>query len=402
MTEGHDRATSGDLGVEERHPQPPLRFRRIRAWLSRQLLGVDLTSELAAIHVALAEAIGDLGDDIRGALEAQNRLAATQIMKRADLLAEQLDRKTEGMAAALSRRVGALERSGRPMSDRAHAEFENHVRGSEEEVRERLQRYVDLFRYVPVVDLGCGRGELLEELRLASVPSYGVDSNKAMVAAARAKGLRVLHEDLFDHLGRLEDGSMGGIAATHVIEHLTPPAVRHLFNEARRVLTPGGTLVLDTTNATSLWAWANNWSRDPTHRWAPHPDTLTFMAEQAGLRVTTSFYASPVPEEQRLKGADPDAERLNDFLYGPQDLVLVAERAADDVLDAPLDEVTLDAGSGTAIDEDLPSGAVVEDSGFEGTPLEDPSIRERPLDQAPIEGAGPAPIEGAGPHPLED
>jgi O-antigen chain-terminating methyltransferase len=148
-----------------------------------------------------------------------------------------------------------------------------------------------------------------------------------MVTGARAKGLRVLHEDLFDHLGRLEDRSLGGIAATHVIEHLTPPAVRHLLNEARRVLTPGGTIVLDTPNATSLWASTHNWGRDPTHRWAPHPDTLTFMAEQAGLRVTTGFYSSPVPDEERLKGADPDAERLNEFLYGPQDFVLVAEKA---------------------------------------------------------------------------
>ncbi|HEY8202935.1 MAG TPA: class I SAM-dependent methyltransferase, partial [Actinomycetota bacterium] len=264
--------TGGDGG----HPQPPRRFRRLRAWISRRLLGADLTSELAAIHVAMSEAIMDLGEDIRGALEAQNRLAATQILKRADLLAEQLDRKTEGLAAELSRRVGALERAGRPMSDRAYAEFENHIRGSEEEVRERLRRYVDLFRFTPVLDLGCGRGELLEELRLASVPAYGVDSNKTMVALARAKGLRVLHEDLFDHLGRLEDGSVGGIASTHVIEHLTPPAVRHLLNEARRVLTPGGTIVLDTPNAASLWAFTQSWGRDPTHRWAPHPDTLVF------------------------------------------------------------------------------------------------------------------------------
>jgi SAM-dependent methyltransferase len=311
---------------DDRHPQPPRRFRRVRAWLSRHLLGVDLRSELQAIHVAMSEAIMDLGEDIHSALEAQNRAAATEILKRADLLAERLDRKTEGLSAALSRRVGALERAGRPMSDRAYAEFENRIRGSEAEVRAKLRLHVDLFRFAPVVDLGCGRGELLEELRRASVPSYGVDSNKVMVAGARAKGLRVLHEDLFDHLERLENASLGGIAATHVIEHLTPPAVRHLLNEARRVLAPGGTILLETPNPTSLWAYVQSWGRDPTHRWAPHPDTLAFMAERAGLRVVSTFYASPVPDEDRLKAADPDAERLNEFLYGPQDLVLVAEK----------------------------------------------------------------------------
>ena len=282
----------------------------------------------------------DLGEDVRTALEAQNRAAATAILKRADLLAERLDRKTEGLSAGLSRRVAALERVGRPMSDRAYAEFENGIRGSEADVRAKLRSHVDRFRFAPVVDLGCGRGELLEELRRASVPSYGVDSNKVMVAGARAKGLRVLHEDLFDHLERLESASLGGIAATHVIEHLTPPAVRHLLNEARRVLAPGGRIVLETPNVTSLWAHVQNWSRDPTHRWAPHPDTLAFMVDRAGLRVVSTLYTSPVPDEDRLKAADPDAERLNELLYGPQELVLIAEKPLAEVpfADLPLAE----------------------------------------------------------------
>jgi SAM-dependent methyltransferase len=320
------------------HPQPPRRFRRIRAWLSRRLLGVDLGSELRALHVAMSEAIMDLGEDLRGTLEVQNKVAALEVMKRADLLAEQVDRKTEGLHATLSRRIGSLERAGRPMSDRGYAEFENELRGPEAAVREQLRPIVSHFRIAPVVDLGCGRGELLEEFRNAVVPSYGVDSNKIMVGAARAKGLRVLHEDLFDHVERLEEASLGGIVATHVIEHLTPPAVRHLLNEARRVLVPGGCLVLETPNPTAIWAYAQHWGRDPTHRWAPHPDTLGFMAGRAGLTIVNTLFTDPVPDQDRLKAGDPDAERLNDFLYGPQNYVLVAEKPLASVAAAPPSE----------------------------------------------------------------
>jgi SAM-dependent methyltransferase len=342
------------------HPSPPRRFRRIRAWLSRRLLGVDLGSELRALHVAMSEAIMDLGEDLRGTLEVQNKVAALEVMKRADLLAEQVDRKTEGLHATLSRRIGSLERAGRPMSDRGYAEFENELRGPEAAVREQLRPIVSHFRIAPVVDLGCGRGELLEEFRNACVPSYGVDSNKAMVATARAKGLRVLHEDLFDHLERLEEASLGGIAATHVVEHLTPPAVRHLLNEARRVLVPGGCLVLETPNPTAMWAYAQGWGRDPTHRWALHPDTLAFMVERAGLAVVNTLFINPMPDQDRLKGADPDAERLNEFLYGPQDYALVAERplterpSADPPADTAESAVPLPAAS-LAPDADPPA-----------------------------------------------
>jgi O-antigen chain-terminating methyltransferase len=287
--------------------------------MARWLLGGDLRAELEGIHVALGEAMEDLSRDLLEALEAQHRVAVDDILKRTDLLIEQLDRRTEGLTAGLARRIGALERHGRPMSVKAYAEFENRIRGTEGEVCLKMRPHIGHFRMAPVVDLGCGRGELLEEFRRVDVPAYGVDSNKVMVAKARAKGLRVLHEDLFDHLARLEPNAVGG-------EHLTPAAVRHLLAEAKRVLCPGGCLLLETANPASLWSHARDWGRDPMHRWSPHPETLQFMAERAGFNVVNALFTAPVPEQDRLKGLDADPERLNDVLFGPRDFVLVAEK----------------------------------------------------------------------------
>ena len=46
-----------------------------------------------------------------------------------------------------------------------YAAFEDIFRGPEERVRELLEPYVELLRgHEPVLDLGCGRGELLELL----------------------------------------------------------------------------------------------------------------------------------------------------------------------------------------------------------------------------------------------
>jgi SAM-dependent methyltransferase len=222
-----------------------------------------------------------------------------------------------------------------------------------------------------------------------------------MVALARAKGLRVLHEDLFDHLERLKEGSLGGIVATHVIEHLTPPAVRHLLNEARRVLVPGGCLVLETPNPTAIWSYAQNWGRDPTHRWAPHPETLGFMAGRAGLTVVRTRFCDPVPGHERLGGADPDTAQLNEFLYGPQNYVLVAEKPllveAPDA-QAPSEERAAPAPAPADPAADAPAPAPAESAAPVGTnePVEGPVPDEAP---APVEVSvfvveveGPAPV----------
>lgn len=335
---------SSRRGVDERSGS---RARPRRGWLAalrRRLLGIDIRANLDAIHIATSDAVVDLGEDIEQGLEIQLQTAATDIVKRTDLLVESLDRKIETLFARLSRRLEVLERSGRPFSDQAYMQFEEEARGSERDVADKLRRYVGLLKQGPVVDIGCGRGELLEAFMQVGVEAYGVDINRAMVHWARSKGLKVLHENLFDHLERLEDSSLGGVVATHVIEHLSPPAVRRLLIEAHRVLAPGGRIVLETPNPTSLWAFAQNWMKDPTHRWAVHPDTLSFMAARAGLQVVDVIFTSPVPEEVRLKADDPDADRLNEFLYGPQDFALVAKRP-----EAPIGEnsETARAASGT-------------------------------------------------------
>ena len=101
--------------------------------------------------------------------------------------------------------------------------------------------------------------------------------------------------------------------------------------------------------------------------------------------MTASFYASPVPEDERLKAADPDAERLNDFLYGPQDFVLVAEKSLGDI---PLDE------------EPLPGPPQLGDVPLDEEPL--PELLpagEQPLAELSADGDNAA--DGSDPYPRE-
>src|SRR3954470_23355447 len=67
--------------------------------------------------------------------------------------------------------------------------FESVMRGSVEEIRARQAVYVeDLREHAPVLDVGCGRGELLGLLRDAGIAASGVDADADMAAFAKGDG----------------------------------------------------------------------------------------------------------------------------------------------------------------------------------------------------------------------
>src|SRR6188472_231332 len=126
------------------------------------------------------------------------------------------------------------------------------MRGSTADVRERQRPYVDDFRgAAPVLDVGCGRGEFLGLLREAGIEARGVDADADMVAFARGAGLDVVQADAVAYLEGLDDGSLGGVFAAQLVEHLPPAALLRLLQLAARKLRPGGLLVAETINPLS-------------------------------------------------------------------------------------------------------------------------------------------------------
>ncbi|PYY00017.1 MAG: hypothetical protein DMG64_17960 [Acidobacteria bacterium] len=117
----------------------------------------------------------------------------------------------------------------------------------------------------PVIDLGCGRGTMLELLTSIGVANYGVEAFPPALQVCRERGLKVVESDIFRHLGELEDASTGGVVCSHVIEHLHPPEALQLVRESYRVLKSGGTLVLVTPNPKNLLILTEVFWLDLTH-----------------------------------------------------------------------------------------------------------------------------------------
>ncbi|HEX5203120.1 MAG TPA: class I SAM-dependent methyltransferase [Actinoplanes sp.] len=96
----------------------------------------------------------------------------------------------------------------------------------------------------PVLDLGCGPGHLTGYLRTLGADASGIDLVPEFIAHARATDpggdYRVGSMDALD----AADHSVGGILAWFSLIHRRPAEVDGVLSEFRRVLTPGGALVV--------------------------------------------------------------------------------------------------------------------------------------------------------------
>jgi SAM-dependent methyltransferase len=203
--------------------------------------------------------------------------------------------------------------------------FEERFRGSSRDITEKQRSYVPLLRGLPgpVLDIGCGRGELLRLLAAESVPSFGVESNPIAAAACRQEGLSVEEGDGLAVLSEKADGSLGGVVALQVVEHWSAEATFAFLREARRALAPGGVLIAETVNTDSLSA-LKAFFLDPSHVRPVPADALRFLAQAVGFADTRIEFRAPLPEGERLEENSENDAKLNRLLFGPQDYALIA------------------------------------------------------------------------------
>jgi SAM-dependent methyltransferase len=246
--------------------------------------------------------------------EAQNRMAL-------------LD---EGRPPSLesSRQRSALGKEHESILGRVLAGF----RGEESLIEQRSQDAIAVLAEAGVrvegarvLDLGCGRGEMLEVLKKGGAEAIGIDSSWMSAVASRRKGLRVVLARIEEFLPTIEAASIDLIIVSHVIEHLPFRTLLDLLAAAARALRSGGRILIEVPNPANLVVAGEAFYLDPTHRRQVPRALLEAVLPEVGFRVEITRELRPI-REPSLDERELLAQEVWYRLCGPQDLLIVASR----------------------------------------------------------------------------
>jgi 2-polyprenyl-3-methyl-5-hydroxy-6-metoxy-1,4-benzoquinol methylase len=145
----------------------------------------------------------------------------------------------------------------------------------------------------PIMDIGCGQGELVRLLLDDGYCAEGIDVSPEQVAIAHASGLdRVRHGDYLDTLGSRRE-ELAAVTATDVLEHLTKDEVLETFDQVAAALAPQGVFVARVPNAVSPFGGRIQYG-DFTHETWFTQRSVRQLAGAAGLVLVSVLPCPPV------------------------------------------------------------------------------------------------------------
>ena len=173
---------------------------------------------------------------------------------------------------------------------RFKAPFELVIRQFRWQRSRKILRLMDPGR---ILDVGCGRGRMLDEFKRRGWETFGTELSEQATGFAREEfGLNVRAITLEDW--GFEDNFFDVITLWHVLEHLPDP--QGTLREVSRILKDDGLVVVSTPNFDSFQARVSKekWFHldVPRHHYHFSTRTLTQMLESAGFKVWRQHFFS--------------------------------------------------------------------------------------------------------------
>lgn len=168
-----------------------------------------------------------------------------------------------------------------------------------------------------VLDIGCGRGLLLNKLRERGWEPRGTELSEEAAAYARHKlNLPVTTEELEEC--HFPDEEFDLVILWHVLEHVEEP--RAMLREVSRILKPGGVLLVAVPN---FGSWESRWSGPgwfhldvPRHLTHFTPRSLRGSLEQAGLAlISTNFFSTEYDFFSFVQSTQNKLGFVHNYLY---------------------------------------------------------------------------------------
>lgn len=168
-------------------------------------------------------------------------------------------------------------------------------------LRATLALFAELVRDAgggPVADVGCGPGHVTRHLADLGVDAFGIDLAPEMVALARRD-----HPDLRFEVGTmtdldLPDDSVAGVLASWSVIHVPDEAVPQAFAEFRRVVRPGGPVLVGFHVGDGTHTSTTGYSGRPIHveSHRRRPEQVSRWLREAGFGIDSELLMRPDDE----------------------------------------------------------------------------------------------------------
>jgi len=320
----------------------------LREAVGREFEAVARFESLLVQYLQTITLYVDTKDRSVGGAELRDRLALAE--QRLMRLKREIEaRSDEQSLSGASHRAAPGEAFAGNIDSTTYVGFEDRFRGARAEISRRVEDYLPLLSAASdIVDVGCGRGELLDLLHSKGIRARGVDTNLAMVELCRGRGRAVEHADALGYLMGQADATIGGLVAIQVVEHFDPGYLARFLETAYHKMRPGAPLILETINPACWMAFFETYIRDLTHQRPLHPDTLRYLVEASGFTAVAVQFRQPVSEGDRLdrvpladapsssarspelnqvaSALNAHADKLNARLFSSMDYAVIARR----------------------------------------------------------------------------
>lgn len=169
-----------------------------------------------------------------------------------------------------------------------------------------------------VLDVGCGSGLFLDELRKEGLSGFGIDLNLASVEACKLRGLQAECMNV-EELERSGMEKFHAITLFHVLEHIESPV--NVVNSLKKNLPHDGVIAVSVPLSPMCFEtdWRDPLNRPPHHlsRW----NTKSLQALARAVNMNAEFiYQPPLPyitrvlTTLRLKHNHPEITEKNKLI----------------------------------------------------------------------------------------
>jgi len=155
-----------------------------------------------------------------------------------------------------------------------------------------FSRSAHIVKNTRLLDIGCGSGQFLHEMKSFGVQTYGVEPGVFPDENSKQNGLDIFCGNLLD--AQYPDARFDIVTMNHVLEHVHNP--REILCEIRRILKPGGRFIVAVPNTRSLAfrLFGKNWYQldTPRHLVMYSDHILASMLGQTGFKILSVRFNS--------------------------------------------------------------------------------------------------------------